>query len=143
MPIIGISLSAEREYQSRFDPAKDTPEATVFSLGTLDSRVFGKLRDMATTIQVDPSRPEDEVSTTVNLNEINYATVQFGLKGWRNFRDATGNDIPFKTTRRAVGGSTYHVVDNDTLKRLPAAVISELADEIRRDNELTESAAKN
>jgi hypothetical protein len=43
----------------KYDSAKGTPEATKFTIGTLDSRVYGRLKDMATSITVDPTNPQD------------------------------------------------------------------------------------
>lgn len=143
MPIIGITLETTRDYVSAYDEAKGTPEATVFSIGTLDSRIFGLIRDKSTTLQVDATSQNDEVNTQINANEVAFMTVQYGLRGWKNFRDSQGNDIPFKTVKRNHAGQSYVVVDPQILKRLPAAVVVELANEIRTDNEMTEIETKN
>lgn len=143
MPIVGLTLDSTREFVSSFDSAKGTPEATVFILGTLDSRVFGLIRDKATTLSVDTSRPNDEVTTHINANDVAFMTVQYGLKGWKNFRDAGGNDIPFRTIKKNHSGQTYVVVDPEVVKRLPTAILMEVAEEIRRDNEMAEIEAKN
>jgi hypothetical protein len=142
MPIVGITLDSTRDYVSKLDTAKP-PEATVFVIGTLDSRIFGILRDRGTVIQVDPTRGDDNVQTSLNLNEVNFLTVQYGLRGWRNFKDSAGADIAFKTSTITHGNKPYTVVDADLLRRLPGVVISELAEEIRKENELTETEAKN
>lgn len=141
--IKGIKLDAVRNYVSNLDPAKGTDEATVFELGTLDSRIMGRITDKATTMSINPNRPDDEVDTTVNASEVAFETVQYGLRGWKNFVDDDGKEIPFKTTKRNHGGTSYRVVDEDVLKMLPRAVIVELAAEIRKDNELSEAEAKN
>lgn len=143
MPIIGITLDSARDFVSSYDDAAGTPEATVFRIGTLDSRIFGLIRDKSTTMQVDPSRPSDEVQTQINANEVAFMAVQYGLRGWKNFRDSGGNDIPFKTIKRYHAGQSYTVVDPSILMRLPSVVLTELADEIRKDNEITEVEAKN
>jgi hypothetical protein len=143
MAIKGLSLSDTRDYQSELDDARGTPEATTFKIGTLDSRVFGMIRDKATSISVDPNNPNGDVQTSINMNEVNFATVQYGLKGWSNFRDDRGNDIAFKTIKRSHGGASYDVVDPDLLKQVPSVVISELAEQIRADNEVPVAEAKN
>jgi hypothetical protein len=143
MPIIGLTLDATKEYVSTLDSAKGTEEATVFVLGTLDSRVFGMLRDKGTTIHVDPNSPNDDVATSINMNEVAFQTVQYGLRGWRNLKDGKGEDIKFKTVKRNHGGQSYAVADPDVIKRLPQAIISELSEEIRRENELSADEAKN
>lgn len=143
MPIIGLTLDATKDYVSRFDQPAEGEEATTFVLGTLDSRIFGMLRDKATTIHVDPNAPNDDVATSINMNEVAFQTVQYGLKGWRNLKDGAGNEIKFKTVKRNHGGQSYTVADPDVIKRLPQVVIAELSEEIRRENELDPADAKN
>lgn len=143
MAIIGLKLDAERNYESNLDSAKGTKEATVFQIGTLDSRIFGRIKDQATRFVVDPNAPNDEVETAVNASEVNFQTVQYGLRGWKNLRDDAGNDIPYKTVKRTHGGQSYRVCDPEQLKLVPQAVIEELAHEIARSNEVSEAQEKN
>lgn len=143
MPIVGLSLEATRDYYSKHDPDRGSPQATKFVIRTLDSRVMAALRDKGTTVMVDPTRPDDEVSTTINLNEVEFMTVQFGLEGWENLVDENGQHIPFRTEGRRLGGKSYQVAHPDILCRVPGAVIKELAAEINRVNDLTEEEEKN
>jgi hypothetical protein len=138
MAIKGLSLSSIRVYESKLDPAKGTPEATKWQLGTLDSRVMGMIKDMATSFTVNPAAPTDEVETSINRNEVNFQLVSYGLRGWSGFVDDKGNDLPFKKLTRRHGGSTYDVVDPDSIKLIPQAIIEELANEIGKDNEVSE-----
>jgi hypothetical protein len=128
---------------SKHDDAKGTPEETVFEIGTLDSRIMGRITDKATTMSIDPTRPDDEVDTQINSSAVAFETVMYGLRGWQNFVDADGKEIPFKTAKRNHGGQSYRVVDEEVLKQVPRVVIMELAEEIRRDNELSETDVKN
>lgn len=143
MPIVGIALAATREFESKYDSAKGKPEATRFTLGTLDSRVYGMLKDKATSLSVDATSQATDVTTNINANEVGFLTVCFGLKGWENFNDAEGKPIKFKTIPRSLGGSSYKIADPALVGLIPEAVIGELADEIRKDNELSEADAKN
>ena len=143
MSIKGLSLHSVRQYQSIYDDARGTDDATSFDIGTLDSRVFGMIRDKATSISLAPTIPTGAVPTAIYMNEVAFATVQYGLKGWRNFRDDAGNDIAFKTVKRSHGGQSYDVVDPEVLKRIPNVIINELAEQIRGDNEVTADDAKN
>jgi hypothetical protein len=143
MPIIGITLDAERDFVSKFDTARGTPEEAVFKIGTLDSRIFGMIRDRATTMDVDPTNPEATVATSVNANAVAFETVQYGLRGWRNFNDSQGQPIEFRTVKQSRGGKSYTVVDPELLRRMPQAVLMELAEEIRRENEVSGVEAKN
>jgi polyisoprenoid-binding protein YceI len=143
MPITGISLSAERAYESELDDAKGTPEATKFTLGTLDSRVYGRLKDSATSIHLDPSKAEEQsVTTTINSNDVAFNTVVYGLRGWENFM-VDGEPVKFKTAKRTHGQHSYTVADPELVKLIPQAVLLELAEQIRKDNDLDEDEAKN
>lgn len=143
MPIIGISLEATRKIESKYDSAKGKPEATRFEIGTLDSRVYGRLKDMATSLTVDPSNVHEEVTTNINSNDVAFQTVLFGLRGWENFSGGDGKAIKFKTTKRTLGSTSYTIADPEIVKLIPEVVIGELAEAIRSANELTETEAKN
>jgi len=141
MPIIGLDLTAKRTLESRYDTAKGTPEATKFEIGTLDSRVHGYIKDMATTFTVDPTpgAAQEEVQTSMEQSLVNFTACQFGLRGWSNLKDAEGNDLPFKTRSKALGGKSYQVVSDEVLRQVPGAVLSELAVEILKANDLTDA----
>jgi hypothetical protein len=143
MPIIGISLDAERVVESQYDSAKGTPEATKFTIGSLDSRLNGRLKDMATSLTVDPTNPNDEITTNINANEVAFQTVCFGLRGWENFNDGNGKPIKFKTRKQTMGANSYTIADPDLVRLLPEDVVSELAEHIRKDNNVSEVEAKN
>lgn len=136
MAIIGLSLDATRDYVSNLDSAKGTPEETVFVLGTLDSRIMAKIRDKTTTMGLDPNKP-DEVTQTVNLREMDFDTVVYGLRGCRNFVDAKGTKIEFRSVTRTHAGTPYEVADPLFVRRIPGAILTELAQEIRGDNTLS------
>lgn len=143
MPITGISLAAERTYESKYDEAKGTKDATKFVLGTLDSRISGRLKDAATSMQIDPTKTEqDSVTTTINSNEVAFNTVVYGLRGWENFL-VDGKPVDFKSVKRTHGQHSYRVADPELVRMLPDSVIIELAEEIRKDNDLDEDEEKN
>jgi hypothetical protein len=142
MPIVGISLSATREYESTHDSERGKPTATKFTIGTLDSHIYGRLKDKATSLSVDPNNIS-EVMTNINSNEVSFETVCFGLRGWDNFNDGEGKPIKFKTIKRTVGAKSYTIADPELVSLIPEVVVSELADEIRKSNELTAEEAKN
>ena len=142
MAIMGLDLEATEDYVFSGDPARGSEDATVWVLGTLDSRILGKIRDMATTMALDPLKP-DEISQTINSREMDFTTVVYGLRGWRNFPDGKGGLIDFKTEQRTHNGTVYTVADPMVVKRIPPQVMRELAAKIRRDNTLDEALAGN
>lgn len=143
MAIKALQLDTVRDYESVLDDARGTPEATVWKIGTLDSRTSGRIKDSFTRFIVDPNAPDEEVSTSLSQSDVNYQRVQYGLKGFERFRDAKGNDIKFQTVSRRHGGKSYDIVADSVMALIPEAIIAELAFEIAKDNELTKEAAKN
>ncbi len=141
--IVGLTLNSQVAYQSKSDPDYGTEKATTFQLGSLDSRIVGKLRDDATSFAVNPNAPEEEVDVSIGQNELYYLACMFGLKGWTNLVDSDGNDIRYRTRKRNVAGRTYEVVDDMTLSRIPQGVLVELGREILEANEVSETDVKN
>lgn len=145
MAITGLNLNATRIYVSDYDPTKGTPEeaksATKWKIGTLDSRVQGYLKDMATKFTVSQSSMasgDDSVETSVSQAEQNFERVRFGLKGWDNFQDSDGNDIKYTTRKKQLPGSpsTYNVVPAELIALIPEDIVTELSFQIRQDQEM-------
>lgn len=137
MAIIGLNVTAERYFVSKYDEAKGTDGETKWLIGTLDSRILGLLQDKSTTVKVNPQAPDDEVDTQINNRAYQFEVCQFGLRGWDGFKDEEGNDIPYSTIKLNRGGRSYVVVDPVALNRVPIAVVEELAQEIMKKNILT------
>lgn len=143
MAIVGLTLSSEVAHQSKLDPDYGKENATTFKLGTLDSRIMGRLKDDATSFAVNPNAPEEEVDVSIGQNELYYLACSFGLKGWTNLKDEEGSDIKYRTRKKNFAGRTYEVVDDGALARIPQPVLSELGAEIIRLNEISLADAKN
>lgn len=144
MTIKALNLGKTWDFQSKSDPDRGTPEATTFHLQSLDSRVMGKLRDNTTKFLVDPSNPDEVAETTVNAENLNFESVQFGCTGWDNFpHPTTGEMVEAKTVPRRLGGKSYQIIDPEVLCLVPLSVIGEMAEDIRKANELSEEDLKN
>jgi hypothetical protein len=144
MPITILKLTGTKDVQSDFDSAKDTPEASVFTLRMLDSRVMGQIRDSALSLaQHDSTRVDNRPATLLNTHESNFKMLQFGLVGWRNVFDANGDEVKFETVTRIVGQTQYTVADPDVLMALPQVVIDELAIKVKQMNTVTVEETKN
>lgn len=137
MAIIGMDLSTEKKFVFSGDSAKGTKDETVFRYGTLDSRILGILQDKATSVKVNPSAPDEDVDTQINSKAFQFEVVQFGCRGWSNFKAANGDDIEFKTVKLNRGGKSYTVVDPDVMARIPGIVLDEFAQKIMSANEMT------
>lgn len=139
--IIGLTLDTIHEFIAKADPDNgvDGGNPTIFQLKTLDSRVMGHLRDLATRLKVKPgAKPTDDVETEVAMNEVAFQTVLFGLASAAPFVDQNGKDIELKMVKRNLRGKSYDVVSEDAVSLLPLIVIGELSDALRKINNLGE-----
>lgn len=146
MSIRALSLASTREYVSTLDPHHpdrknaDPAKATKWQLGTLDSRLYGYLRDITTEIV---QTEDGQAARRLAVNKMYREAVRFGLRGWSNFKDERGREIERKTEEFALGGQVYVVLTDAVLNLIPGDVIADLGAEIKRGNELTEDDAKN
>ncbi len=143
MAIKGINIYETKDYVSKFDPDKKSP--TVWKIGILDSLLKSKLKDIVTTYEVDPAKPDEgRAKTTLNINQSRVEIVRFGLKGFENFLDPkTGKPVKFDTISKASYGRNYNVVTDEVLKIIPENILYELADEISKESGLTAEEEKN
>jgi len=121
--IKGLGLSETKDYISEYDKGV---EKTTWKIGVLDSDIF------------------DLVGGNV-LNRLSAMTevVRFGLKGFANFKDNSGNEITFHTTNRIIGAVTYKIVADSIMKVIPPEIKYELANEIIKLSQLSEQEIKN
>jgi len=125
------------------EPGHDEFVPTTWKYRTLDSRVLGLLKDKTTKIGIDPSKPDEEITTTVAQNAYNFDVCAFGLDKPDNFTvDGTpdGAPVPWKTVSRNFGGKSYEVVSPETLGMIPDAIIVELSEKITETNSLSPEA---
>lgn len=131
MPITALSVTDLTRYVSNLDPAKGTPtqdaEATVFMLGALTPRQRAQVND-ATIKWGKPAESEDEVqSYEVLISERMFLIVKYGLRGWERMQDADGNEVPFKATKKMLGGVSVACASDAAMNCLSTPLIAELA----------------
>ena len=73
----------------------------------------------------------DEVGIKTRVNQTNIDAVRFGLRGFKNFVDRTGNQVPFKNQKAVVNSREYDVV-HDIMNMLGVQLIAELPARSRR-----------
>lgn len=148
MAVVGLTLDETKEYICADDPGNPEglmadeeigAQPTVFILGALSSRVMTKLRDQSTKFNMEPGQ---ELKANFAPNEAAWERVRMGLKGWKNFVDGQGKEIPFKTEEISVTGKPYTVVALETMDRIPLSVIQELSMAIDEFNTPTEPLGK-
>lgn len=142
MAIRTLCLDREWDYESKHDPARGTPEATVFTLGVLSARLLSWVMDNQLTWS---QKGEDEESAEMRMlaNTASYEVVRYGLRGARNLQDSEGNDVQLRHVKKHVAGQDVQAVGDDVLRTLPIDLVRELAEQIRDKSGLSEEQAKN
>jgi len=122
----------------------DKKDPTIWIIGILDSLVKTRLADLGTIYRYNPEAPKDSVAETrMNIAEQDFEFVKFGLKGFKNFKDAKGSEIAFKTEKKTLGNTEYDVVSDETIKYIPRIAITEIAKKIAEENIISEDEEKN
>jgi hypothetical protein len=142
MALVGLDIAGTKQWTSPRDSAKGTPEATVFTLGTLTGRQRMYLKDSAIGFQSDDTQ-ESGMSMSFKSNQTAYEVVRLGLVGVENFLDKDGNEIALERVSTVVGGVTTQAVSEKFMCRLDDDTIRELSTEILGVNTLTEEDSGN
>lgn len=139
--ITGLSLFEVEEYVSERDPLKeaDPANATVFLIGALDVDVQAKIGDRSMVME----NTAEGTRFFINQASRNLDAVRAGLRGWRNFKDRDGGDIPFNTVMGNFSGKTILLVSDDSLARLPTWLRNEIGQRVLDANELRTEQEKN
>lgn len=154
MAITALNVAATVDYVPTSDPNRGpggTPVAgsTVFTLGAMDSYVDAHVASTGTSYDLNSEDTDAiavgdrNVKIKVDLNFMSIEAVRFCLRSWAGFKDAKGNDIPFKTRKTFLRGRAYDVVDPDCLGKIPRDVMTELYAKIIEISKLTAEQEKN
>lgn len=144
MGIRALQVGQTFTHISKFDkrpeegePGYENYTPTKWKWRVLDSRVLGVLKDKATTIGIDPKRPDDEVITHVSQNQYYFDVCALGLLEPEDFyEDEEGTKkVKWRTASRNIAGRSYEIVAHETLGKIPSEIIAELAEVILRGNE--------
>jgi len=114
---------------------------TIFNLGILDSLTRAHLDDQHLEFRKkDTTDPKLE---DVAIHDKYVWFVRFGLRGWENFKDDNGVDIPFETEEISIPRlGKRMVVKEDCMKRLELVHIIELGIQILNNNHAQEVEKK-
>lgn len=144
MAITAINITEETDFISPSDPDRDNKKkATIWSLRNLDSRQMGIINDGSTDMIVDRNNSEDDVKVSVNAQQANFKIVSFALVGWKNFKNTDGTEVEHKTVKVNMGGKSYTKLDDRILALIPSSVIAEIAEEVNKVNNLSETEEGN
>lgn len=123
MAITGLSKIETTEYISENDPCKSEAEgATVFLIGAVDKELIGGLRDELQHIE----SVGDKQIIKLNTSAVFTKACKVGLKGWRNFKDKDGKDIPFRLVDGFIYSKEVKVLSPESINGLPFDLIMEL-----------------
>ena len=162
MALIAMTTADTIDYVSDLDPSKKKTKiardisdpskgfiesweigegATTFKLRGLDVFMMGKIYDDASVLQGKEGSNEYGIQTKVN--QTNVEAVRHGLVGFKNFKNAKGDDVVFKTQVAVVNGRKYEVVADAIMNMMGVKLIQELAQQIKNISEVTPHEAKN
>lgn len=136
MAITGLSKIETSEYISEGDPCKTEQEgATVFLIGAVDKETIGGLRDELQHLETIGEKQIVKLNTSAVFTK----ACKVGLKGWRNFKDADGKDIPFKLVDGFMYNKEMKVLSPESINGLPFDLIMELGRAIVEKNSKLDS----
>lgn len=136
MAITGLSKIETSEYISESDPCKTEQEgATVFLIGAVDKETIGGLRDELQHLETVGEKQIVKLNTSAVFTK----ACKVGLKGWRNFKDKDGKDIPFRLVDGFMYNKETKVLAPESINGLPFDLIMELGRAIVEKNSKLDS----
>ena len=142
MTIRAITLTKELKYVSPEDPAKGTPDETIFLLQPLAAWQSAQVSDLLASFSADVASG-GEASSQMKVHQAAILAVRFGLTGWHNFVDEANAIIDFKARSQNIGGKTVNAVDPALLDRIPMGEIFGMYRTLMENGAPSEEAAKN
>lgn len=143
MAIRGVSLAEREEFILPMDPGhpdnqekarnagQDVEEPTIFYIGNLTKAQRVVLGDMANR----PAMKDGAMTMEQLRTKRAYLAVQFGLKGWENMQDHTGNPVKFEMGTTQVEGIGFCEAPTDEcLVHLPNEAIYLIGEQIMEKN---------
>jgi hypothetical protein len=97
---------------------------------------LASIKDKATAIPV-AAFSSGEGLASLNINQMNFEVVQFGLKGVTNY------DLTYTVETRRLGNKEYIVASTEFVASLDPEWIDEIATGILEINAISETEAKN
>lgn len=153
--VTAINTAATSKFVVSQDKNKEgvpAPDATYWELGAMDSYIQAHISSKSTSYSLNKDASMEDlteenasqnVKIDVDFQGMIIEACRLCLRGWSNFKDHLGNDIPFKTKKTNIKGRLYDAVDPDLLARISKDVLTELYAEINRISDLTEEEVKN
>jgi len=142
MAVYGLDLIRTFRHVDENDPAKGTPDETVFFLKALDSNIMGHITDRLTSYQF--SNDNGIPSTKMQLNAAAIMAARFSVDRWENFKvSEDGDALPCDKAIEHVAGSTYSALTPECVGSIPLEIVLGIYRVVRDHNELSKEEAKN
>ena len=132
--LIAIDPGQEHRYIPKDARALSPEDQPVFIITSLTARETSELEDGAADA-ILPSKEGGQTKMRVLSGGTVLKALMKGLKGWENFKDATGNNVPWRENNGKAR--------QDNLDRIHPSIRKELAEAITEPNNLDGQAEKN
>ncbi len=127
MPI-AVDPSKSWDYVLLVDRELPPEQQTIFELKVLSARDLAAIQDGATKGNVDGSLEFKSGTQTLRI-------LEMGVRGWRNFKDDTGADVPYRENNGKPRPENWDCLRPEWRR--------ELANAITEQNRLSEEERKN
>lgn len=136
MAIIAQDLNYVEDFSLMEDSGDDK---TIFQIGAISTQVRAWIDDTHLIVSKETGAIDDTM-----LHDKYIQFVKFGLRGWKNFKDANGTDVPFSTTEQNIPRlGKISVVSNECIDRLQLRQIVEIGLAIITLNQMGADKSKN
>lgn len=126
------------DYKAAIKAGREPEKPTKFFVGNLSKGCRIELGDIGTS----PTMREGAITMENRRTKRSYEAVQRALRGWENFTDASGNPIPFELGTVMTNSGPVKGATDETMTRLSADIIFELAEAVLEKNGMIRGLAK-
>jgi hypothetical protein len=131
-------LSELKRAEERYN--NEVAEKITWLIGILPSSIY----KAASRLKVKPlSTDAQKVEIVSGADEMITNLVQVGLKGFKNFNDADGKPIEFRTVKGNIGGEQLDIVDPAILNVIPWEHQIDIGNQVRLANSVGATNQKN
>lgn len=124
-----------------FTLPEDKEDPTIWLIGPVSSILKTKLETSFMDVQFDGNKLS-KVTQKVPMLEQNIKIVQFGLKGFKNFK-LNGREVPCKMEKVKFSGTEVEIMSEETIAYIPRSIIVSLAQKIWDENQVSQEEEKN
>lgn len=132
-------INPDRSEEYVLEGERGSADPTVFVLGALDGRIMAYINDAVTKFEMDGKAKGAAPDPVFRLGTRRWLLVKYGLRGWRRLCDARGQEVAPSFDQVPHGKRSYQAVPDMIIEQIPEHAMTELAEAIANQNELTEA----